>query len=113
MSSYQKPRLIEVTIANGATTSDVIDLNDRMVAGIITPAALTSTVITFVVSDARAGTFVPLYDSDNALVSLTVTTARAYGMSGVEADALAPFPYAKLVGGSTEGGTRVIKVLLK
>ena len=113
MSIYQKPRLIEVTVANNGTTSDVIDINDRTIAGIITPAALTSTAITFLVSDARDGTYVALKDSDNAAVSLTVTTSTAYGLSGVEADALSAFPFARLVCGSAEGGARTIKCVLK
>ena len=110
---YRKPRIETVTIALGDTTSEVIELRDYMLAGIILPAALTSTAITFTVSDARAGTFVGLYDSDGNVVSLAVGTSRAVGLSGAEADALAPFPFVKLVCGTAEAAARSILVALK
>lgn len=110
---YRKPRTITLTVANGQTTSGVIDLTVYVLAGIILPAALTSTAITLTVCDTRGGTYQPLYDSDGNQVSLAVAASRAVGLSGAEADALAAFPYAKLVCGSAEGGDRTIVAVLK
>ena len=110
---YRKPRIESLAIASGATTSAVVHLRDYMLAGIILPAALTSTAITFTACDTKDGTFVAVYDSDGNAVSVTAAAARAVGLSGAEADALAPFAFIKLVCGTAEGGDRVIKLVLK
>ena len=110
---YRKPISLVATIANGQTTSGEIELRDYALAAIVTPAALTSTAITFTVSATKGGTYVPLYDSAGNQVSVTVTTSRAYGITGEEADALAAFNFIKLVGGSAEGAARDIYLCLK
>jgi len=104
---------VTATIANAGTTSDAIALLDRVIGGIITPAALTGTTLTFTVCNTADGTYVALYDSDNNQVSLTVTVSRAYGVTGPEADALAPWPFVKIVSGSAEGAARSLVVCLK
>lgn len=110
---YRKPISVTATIAAGGTTTGEIELRDYALAGFITPAALTSTAITFTVSATKGGTFVPLYTSAGNQVALTVTTSQAYGITGEEADALAPWNYIKLVGGSVEGAARSILLALK
>ena len=109
----RKPVVKTATIAASATTSDAIELRDYAMAGFIMPATLTSTTMTFTVCDTKAGTYVPLYDSDGNQISLPVAAARAIGLSGTEADALAPFAWVKLVGGSTEVSARSVACLLK
>ena len=104
---------VTATIANGATTSDAISLLDQVAGGIITPAALTGTSLTFTVCNTVGGTYVALYDSDNNLVSMTVTVSRAYAFTGAEADALAPWPFVKIVSGSAEAAERSLVVCLK
>lgn len=110
---YNKARTISATIASGGTTTDVIPLLGGVAAGIITPAALTSVTFTFTVCDTATGTFVPLYDSAGNLVSITVTTSRAYGITGAEADALAPWAFIKIVGNAAEAAARTIVVVKK
>jgi len=100
-------------IASGGTTSQALRLGGKMVVGLIMPAAFTGVAITFTVCDTVGGSYVPCYDSDNNAVSVTVAASRAYGLSGAEADALAPFPYVKLVSGSAEGAARAVLVLMK
>jgi hypothetical protein len=109
----RNPRTVAVPIANGETTSAVVCLRDHAMVGLITPAALTSTAITFTASTTEGGTFVPVYDSDGSVVSLAVAQARAIGLSGAEADALAPFVWIKVVCGSAEADDRVLTLVLK
>lgn len=111
--SYKKPETRTVSIASGGTTSDMIPLGDYMLAGIITPSALTSTAITFTASDTKDGTFVAVYDSDGNQVSLTAAASRAIGLSGAEADALAPFQFVKVVCGTAEAAARTLTLCLK
>lgn len=110
---YRKPTSVTATIANGATTSDVVHLRDHAMVGLIMPAAFTGTTITFTASDSPTGTFVPVYDSDGNQISVAVAVSRALGLSGAEADALAPFQFVKLVSGSTEGAERLVIVVKK
>jgi hypothetical protein len=69
---------INVTIANGASESDTIDLT-RVVEGvIIKPATLdATTVLGFKVCGNANGTFVTLYDSSGTLVAITVSLTAA------------------------------------
>jgi len=100
-------------IASGGTTSQALRLGGKMIVGLIMPAAFTGATITFTVCDTATGTFVALYDSDGTQVSVAVAASRALGLSGAEADAIAPFPYVKLVSGSAEGAARAVLVLTK
>lgn len=110
---YNHPRVQDAAIANGGTTSQALLVAGGVITGIITPSALTSTAITFTACDTATGTFVPVYDSDGNQVSLAVAVSRAIGLSGSEADALAPWPFIKLVCGSAEGGARTITVVVR
>ena len=111
--SYRPSRRQTVTIPSGDTDSEVIKLLDGVLMGIITPALLTSTSMTVKVCDTPAGTFLDLVDSEGNTPTLTVTTSTAYGLVGTEIDAVAPWPYAKLVGGSSEAADRDIVVCSK
>ena len=110
---YRKAITLTATVAAGGTESGELELRDYQSIGISTPAVLTSTAITCKVSAVKGGTKLPLYDSENNLVSLTVTTARAYGVTGAEADALAPWNFVSLVCGSAEAAGAAISVVLK
>jgi len=109
----RKPVVKTATIAASATTSDAIETRDYALAGLIMPATLTSSTVTFTVCETAAGTYKALYDSDGNQVSIPVAASRAVGVCGTEADALAPFHWFRLVGGSTEVSARSISVLLK
>ena len=101
------------TILINDTTSDVVPLRARMVVGFIMPAAFTGTTITFTGCATVDGTFVGIRDSNNNPVSVTVVVSTGYGLSGAEADAVAAFPFIRLVSGSTEVAARSITVLMK
>lgn len=110
---YNPPKTQDANIAQTETDSQAIRVTAGIVAGIRTPAALTSTAITFEGCEEVDGTFSPVYDSDGNQVSLAAAADRCIGLSGAEADALAPWPYIKLICGSAEGADRVIKVILR
>lgn len=72
---------IIATIASGAAKSSAVVM-DEMAGGLfVTPASLAATtVIAFEISTDGGTTWVPLYDADNALVTVTVAldASRAY-----------------------------------
>lgn len=113
MIGYGTPSPQIARIASGQTESQAIRVTSGAVLGIITPAALTGAAITFLACEDANGTFVPVYDSDGNAVSLAVAASRAVGLSGAEADAIAPWPYLKLVSGSAEAADREIVVVLR
>ena len=110
---YRHPIVQTADIASGQTTSQALQVAQGIVTGLIMPAAFTGTTITFTACDTKDGTFVAVYDSDGNQVSLAVAASRAVGLSGAEADALAPFSYIKLVSGSSEGAAREVKVVCR
>lgn len=104
------------TIANGATTSDALDMGASPDAlggfcGFITPSALTGTAFTFTVSLDDV-TYTALYNASTQL-SIAVTTSRAYGFTADQKSTLAPWRFIKIVSGSTELGARTIQALYK
>ncbi len=96
------------TVANGATVSGVIDTSAKVLAGVQTPAALTSTTMTFQASYDGV-TYVALYDEYNNLFQLTVAVSRAYALP---VNLFAPWAFVKVVAGSAEGGDRIIGLSL-
>jgi hypothetical protein len=52
-------------------------------------------------------------DSDGNAVSVSATSAGAFGISGAEADALAAFQWLKVTTASNEGADRTITLTLK
>lgn len=102
----------DVAIANGQTLSGAADCsNGQTLAGLILPAALTSTAITFTMCDTLAGTYVPVYATDGAAAySIAVGTARYVP---VNRDVFDGARFIKLVAGSTEGGARTIRLVLR
>ena len=103
---------VDVTIANGQTTSGEAALsNGQTLVGVILPAALTSTSMTFTAATAAGGTFVPVYDVGGAAAySITVGTSRYVP---VDPRVFAGIRYLKAVGGSTEGGSRTITLVVR
>lgn len=108
-----------VTIASGASLSNAIAINGEAV-GIIMPGAWTTAALSFAVSDSEDGTYVPLYDSANAEVTVAsagVVASRAISLDGMAAK-LAPWAYMKirsgLVGAAvTQSADRVLSVQTK
>jgi len=103
----------DVSIANGATTSGALDCSSgRTLVGIILPAALTGTTMTFTTAPTSTGTYVPVYDPNatDAAYEVTVGTARYIPLNPV---AFAGCRFIKLVSGASEGGVRTIKCVTR
>jgi len=91
----REARIVGATIPINTAESNIIDTTWAAAVGLKTPAALeANTVIGFKVAESQDGTFLPLYDEDNALVEATVilNAARAYALP----DKLFAWPYFKL-----------------
>lgn len=99
--------LIEVTIADSDTESDVVNITDFYITTIQIPASMTGTALTFEVGDTDTTT-VPLKDDDNADISLTIgSSAAAYS---IDARHTAATSYMRVVSGSAESGAKTIKL---
>ena len=104
-------RLANVTIANGATESDVIPLftyGNIQAMGYQLPSAFTGVAMTWKVS-ADGTTYVPLYDITGTAVSTTVAASRGFDVPGE----VVTWPYAKLVSGSSEAADRTIMLVAR
>lgn len=98
-----------VTIASSGTTSGAIDLGEWLIAGIITPSALTGTAFTFTASDTEDGTYNACHDSSGTAISVTVAASRHVL---IEPQTFAGARWLKIVSGSAEGAARNITVVL-
>jgi len=101
------------TIASGQTTSESLDLQKSAdcVLGIVTPAALTSTAITFEASFDGGTTWVPVQQVDGGgAFSLTVSTSQ---FIPIDPRVFAGVELLRIVGGSSEGADREIGVVLR
>lgn len=110
MSFTSHPGVFEsqtATIAATGTKTDAIEIAGCSLIGLVTPAALTSTSITFEVSN-DGSTFYSLYDSNGSQVSLNVSTGVAYSM---DPQWFAPWRYMKIVGDSSEAASRDFTVV--
>lgn len=99
-----------VTIANGATTSTALSMDlDRIPVAIITPAAMTSTSLTFEASDDDGTTWRPVFNEGTQYsVTISASQSRQIGL------ARQPFEGVRLVriiAGSTEGAARTLKII--
>jgi hypothetical protein len=98
-----------VTIASGATTSGAVDLLGMVLVGIIMPSAFTGTSITFQASPDNS-TFTAVYNSAGTQLTATVSTSRTILFSPGD---FVGVRNLKLVSGSTEGGSRIITLILR
>jgi hypothetical protein len=109
MSGF-RPLSRDLTIANGATTSPALRVPTETMLGLITPAALTGTSLSFLVSMDN-GTFVPLNDSGtNAAVSVTITPGRAYAFDPI---LFLGWSYIKFVSNATELADRIFTLSVR
>lgn len=92
-------KLIDVTISSGTTSTSSGDLVGLIVVGLITPASLSSTSLTFSVST-DGTTFRTLKDTSNTNISITCdSTARQYVLTPSN---FAGVKYIKVESGSSE-----------
>jgi hypothetical protein len=95
------------TIAISTTTSGAIDMGGMNLVGLIMPAAMTGTSMTFQGSVDGTNYF-DLYDSSGTQLSITIAASRFILL--VPAD-FAAVRYLKLVSGSSEAAERSINLV--
>lgn len=71
------PKVQTVTIANGATTSAEIDLEDQVIVGLYTPSTFDGTTITLTTAPTAGGTHYPVAASNAASTAYTITTTAS------------------------------------
>jgi hypothetical protein len=89
------------TIAQNASQSEVIDLQDSEAVGLIMPGAWTAAAITFLAAEKPDGTFLPIYDDGKLEVTLAadkLAVSTAIALDTISAK-LRPFRYIKLRSG--------------
>jgi hypothetical protein len=100
------------TIAISATTSNAVSVGQSTVVGVEFPAAFTGATVSFTTCDTFDGTYLPLYDTANALV--TVTKTGAAGIASINPRTVEGLlPYVKVVSASTEAAERAVKLIIK
>lgn len=107
--------VLTLTIANGATASDIIDLKNGRVTGILLPT-MTGTTLTVKGALDSGVAPVALTKSDgttNAAVTIPVTNGVLIAPHGVLKDALEGVRYLQIVSGTAEAAARTIKVLVR
>lgn len=84
------------------TTSPAIPFSGYAMLGLLCPAGISSTAVTFTACKTKDGTFVAVTDSDGNAPKMTVAASKAVALEGTEADAVAPWAYIKLVFNASE-----------
>ena len=66
-----------VSIGTDDDLTPAIDIREAAFGGLLVPATVNGTSLSFTVSDTLAGTYYALKDKDNASIALTITSATA------------------------------------
>ena len=98
---------LTATIANGATTSDAVNLYGCTAIGIGFPAAMTGATVTFKGSLDDGSTFLDIYDIDGVQVSYTFVASTGLPL---DVKTFAPYDQIKVVSASSEGAERLITI---
>lgn len=101
---------LSTIIPNTGQESGVINTGGLSLCGFFTPAALTSTAMTFEACATANGTFVPVKDTTGAALSIVVAASGYYAVNPVNFQGLA---FLKLKSGTAEGADRIITCSLK
>jgi len=96
---------IDVTIANGQTTSGVIDLAGKKLVGIEIPASFTGATVSFTQCRSAGGTYLPVCKEDGTSYSVTATDASYIRMNP---SVFAGCAFIKVVSASSETGAKVV-----
>lgn len=102
---------IDAVIASSGTKTAAINLGGFSLCGIIFPTTFTGTAVTFEVSDAIDGTFVPL-KSGTGGSSLSYTVVQAT-FAAIDPKDFQGVQFLKVVSGSAEGAARTLKLAVK
>lgn len=104
-----------VTIANGESQSNVVDLTDMALIGITMPSAWTAAAITLLAADTQGGTYTPVHDSGGTEISFTVAQSRHVT---IDPDVTRSLRFVKLRSGNTavpvnQGAARTFAVTVE
>lgn len=98
------------TIANGQTTSTIVDTKNKKISAVIFPATFTGATVSILTSDdTTSATFMPL-EYDGSLVTITATDGRQCAPQPVKV--MSTLRYVKYVSASSEAALRVVKTIL-
>jgi len=108
-SNFQNTReFVELTIANGGTTSTAYELGGTHLVGLLIPSAFTGTKLT--IEGSIDGTnFYQLYGSTSGTVKEIKVAANKF--IEIENNYDNPFNFIRLVSNSVEAGERKIKII--
>lgn len=68
----------KTVLVNGSTTSTAADISGMTLVGVITPASLVSTSLTFAAATTATGTYVAVKDTLNSAITVTCDSSAAY-----------------------------------
>lgn len=103
-----KAKAFTATIANGQTTSDVINLSSCVLVGVYLPAVFTGVALTFLACNTAGGTFVSVRDGAGAAISKVVAQAQYITL---DQNQFRGINFLKIVSGSAEGGERLVVLM--
>lgn len=107
VSAFSKRKT--ATIAINTQESGAIMFQDFAQGMFIIPAAFDGSTVSFLVAPTEDGTYVPVHDSSDTLVTITVDPSHAYAFP----IALFAAPFIKIKSASSETAARAIEVMLK
>lgn len=102
--ALENAQRINVTIANGQTTSDAASDDRATLVALVTPAALTGVALTFSVS-ADGVNYATLYKDDGNAYSVTAAASRFIALDYAK---FVGARFVKVVSGSAEAAQRTI-----
>lgn len=105
-------RVHTVTIANGGTLSDAVDLEGWSLVGIRFPAAMSSATITFTAAEDDTATYVAVVNEAGTTPTISATAAKyvAIAPSSIYANMVGKI---KVVAVGAEGAERLIKLVTR
>lgn len=104
-------KIKSTTIADNATTSSEVDLENGTLCGIFIPAGFVGTALTFTAAPESGGTFVALENSSGNAISYTVEASKYYPLDPKDFWGVR---WVKFVSGSSEtGGPLTIKYAVR
>jgi hypothetical protein len=106
--------IMQATIADGGTTTDVIDIGTSgFLSGAKFPAMTTDTSVAVHVCEKRDGTFTALEDGAGNAVTIACATSGVSAAEVSNITAVAGWRYFKLVAGSAQSGAKNIFVAFR
>lgn len=101
----------KITIANSTTVSDLVDLGNRAIVGLVLPA-LTSTNLSFKVAAHPTDTPVELKNADGTAITITATTG-GFAVDSDDIVCLAGYRWVQIVASVAQAADRTFKLLVK